>query len=269
MAVDLSKKYQKKTDKEHILSNPDTYIGSVEIIENQEYIFNETDKNIVQQQISIIPGLYKLFDEGIVNCRDHSVRMKNVANEGAVGGAAVGGAAAAAVSHKVSKIDVSVDKDGLITFCNDGNGIDIVKHPEYNIWIPEMIFGHLRTGTNYDKSEKKIVGGKNGFGVKLIYIWSTMGTLETIDHKRGLKYTQTFSNNLDVIGEPVITKTKAKPYTKITFKPDYPRFGLPTISEDIIMLFKKRVYDIAAITEKSVKVSWNGSPVPVKREANP
>ena len=127
-----------------------------------------------------------------------------------------------------------------------------------------MIFGHLRTGTNYDKSEKKIVGGKNGFGVKLIYIWSTMGTLETIDHKRGLKYTQTFSNNLDVIGEPVITKTKAKPYTKITFKPDYPRFGLPTISEDIIMLFKKRVYDIAAITEKSVKVSWNGSPVPVK-----
>ena len=259
MAVDLSKKYQKKTDKEHILSNPDTYIGSVEIIENQEYIFNETDKNIVQQQISIIPGLYKLFDEGIVNCRDHSVRMKNVANEGAVGGAA-----AAAVSHKVSKIDVSVDKDGLITFCNDGNGIDIVKHPEYNIWIPEMIFGHLRTGTNYDKSEKKIVGGKNGFGVKLIYIWSTMGTLETIDHKRGLKYTQTFSNNLDVIGEPVITKTKAKPYTKITFKPDYPRFGLPTISEDIIMLFKKRVYDIAAITEKSVKVSWNGSPVPVK-----
>ena len=56
MAVDLSKKYQKKTDKEHILSNPDTYIGSVEIIENQEYIFNETDKNIVQQQISIIPG---------------------------------------------------------------------------------------------------------------------------------------------------------------------------------------------------------------------
>ncbi len=264
MAVDLSKKYQKKTDKEHIFSNPDTYIGSVEIIENQEYIFNETDKNIVQQQISIIPGLYKLFDEGIVNCRDHSVRMKNVANEGAVGGAAVGGAAAAAVSHKVSKIDVSVDKDGLITFCNDGNGIDIVKHPEYNIWIPEMIFGHLRTGTNYDKSEKKIVGGKNGFGVKLIYIWSTMGTLETIDHKRGLKYTQTFSNNLDVIGEPVITKTKAKPYTKITFKPDYPRFGLPTISEDIIMLFKKRVYDIAAITEKSVKVSWNGSPVPVK-----
>ena len=30
----------------------------------------------------------------------------------------------------------------------------------YDIWIPEMIFGHLRTSTNYDKTEKKIVGGK-------------------------------------------------------------------------------------------------------------
>ena len=54
---------------------------------------------------------------------------------------------------------------------NDGNGIDIEKHPEYDIWIPEMIFGHMRTSTNYDKSEKKIVGGKNGFGFKLVLIW--------------------------------------------------------------------------------------------------
>ena len=45
---------------------------------------------------------------------------------------------------------------------NDGNGIDIAKHPEYDTWIPEMIFGHLRTSTNYNKDEKRIVGGKNG-----------------------------------------------------------------------------------------------------------
>ena len=79
-----------------------------------------------------------------------------------------------------------------------------------------------------------------------------------------LKYKQTFTSNLDVIGEPVISKSKSKPYTKITFKPDYKRLGIETITPDIIQLFKKRVYDIAAVTEKSVKVSWNSTPVPVK-----
>ena len=69
-------------------------------------------------------------------------------------------------------------------------------HPEYNIWIPEMIFGHLRTSTNYNKSEKKIVGGKNGFGFKLVLIWSTYGKIETVDHTRGLKYVQEFHDNL-------------------------------------------------------------------------
>ena len=64
---------------------------------------------------------------------------------------------------------MTVDKaTGVITILNDDNGIDIEKHPEHKLWIPEMIFAHLRTSTNYDKSEKKIVGGKNGFGIKLI-----------------------------------------------------------------------------------------------------
>ena len=72
-------------------------------------------------------------------------------------------------NHHVSYIDISIDDEGVITMMNDGNGIDVEKHPEHNIWIPEMIFGHLRTSTNYDKQEKKIVGGKNGFGFKLVF----------------------------------------------------------------------------------------------------
>jgi DNA topoisomerase-2 len=249
--MDLSKKYQKKTDKEHILSNPDTYIGSVELIENQEFIFDDVVKKIKSANIEYIPGLFKLFDEGLVNSRDHVIRMLTSTDED---------------KCMVTKIDISVTDDGVITIMNDGNGIDIQKHPEYDIWIPEMIFAHLRTGTNYDKEEKKIVGGKNGFGVKLIYIWSTFGELETVDHKQNLKYHQQFTNNLDTIHPPTIEKLKkkTKPYTKITFKPDYERLGIQCISPNIIALFKKRVYDIAAVTDKSVKVSWNGESIPVK-----
>lgn len=127
-----------------------------------------------------------------------------------------------------------------------------------------MIFGHLRTSTNYDKTEKKIVGGKNGFGFKLVLIWSVCGSVETVDHIRGLKYRQEFNNNLSEICKPSVTKCKTKPYTKITFKPDYARLGMNGLYPDLVALLKKRVYDVAAVTDKNVKVKYNSMPIPVK-----
>jgi DNA topoisomerase-2 len=257
--ITLANKYQQKTDKQHILDNPDTYIGSVEEVDSNVWIINDIQPSdnvngckIIEKNIKYIPGLFKLFDEGIVNCRDHVVRMNqaiqnNISN-----------------SLPVSYIDISIKNDGTIVMMNDGNGIDVAEHPEYKIWIPELIFGHLRTSTNYDKTEKKIVGGKNGFGFKLVLIWSTFGSIETVDHVRGLKYTQEFKNNLDEICKPVITKCKTKPYTKITFKPDYKRLGIQGLTPDLIALLKKRVYDVAAVTDKSLKVKYNSNLIPVK-----
>ena len=249
----LSSKYQQKTDKQHILDNPDTYIGGIEKIDSDLFILNASGEKIIEKNISYIPALFKLFDEGVVNCRDHVIRMQQ------------------AISNKVensipvSYIDVSIDEEtGTITMMNDGNGIDVVEHPEYKIWIPEMIFGHLRTSTNYDKTEKKIVGGKNGFGFKLVLIWSLYGYVETIDHVRGLKYTQEFKTNLDIIEKPKITKCKSKPYTKIVFRPDYQRLGIDKLTPDMIALFKKRVYDVAAVTDKTIKVKYNSQLIPVK-----
>ena len=250
--VNLANKYQKKTDIEHILSNPDTYIGSVEEVDTDLWILDKTLNKIIEKNIKYIPGLFKLFDEGIVNCRDHVIRMQQAISNGQQN------------CIPVSNIEITIDDDGTITMLNDGNGIDVAEHPEHKMWIPEMIFGHLRTSTNYDKTEKKIVGGKNGFGFKLVLIWSTYGSVETVDHIRGLKYKQEFKNNLDEICKPSITKCKNKPYTKITFKPDYKRLGIHGLTPDIIALLKKRTYDIAAVTDKTIKVKYNGELVPVK-----
>lgn len=255
---ELAKQYQRKTDKQHILDNPDTYIGSVENVDADMWIFDNETQRIVQKNIEYIPGLYKLFDEGIVNARDHVMRMIQ-----------------SPILDKrfVSYINANIEQDGTIILSNDGNGIDIAKHPEYDIWIPELIFGHLRTSTNYDKTEKRIVGGKNGFGFKLALIWSTYGKIETIDHTRGLKYEQTFRNNLDIIEDPIITKVpkSTKPYTKVLFKPDYTRLSIHGLSADMIGLLKKRVFDIAAVTDhsiKKVKVGFNEELVPVKNFQN-
>ena len=250
--VDLANKYQQKTDKQHILDNPDTYIGSVEEIDSDLWILNSEGNKIIEKNIKYIPGLFKLFDEGIVNCRDHVVRMTQAISSGQEN------------CIPVSNIDISIGDDGTITMFNDGNGIDVAQHPEHKIWIPEMIFGHLRTSTNYDKTEKKIVGGKNGFGFKLVLIWSTHGSVETVDHIRGLKYCQEFNNNLDEICKPSITKCKTKPYTKITFKPDYKRLGINGLTPDIVALLKKRTYDVAAITDKNLKVKYNSTLIPIK-----
>jgi DNA topoisomerase-2 len=266
-------KYQKMTDREHILKKPDTYIGTIERAETTEYVMDPapaalTDADaaaasspaaaptLTRRNITYIPGLYKLFDEGMVNMRDHVVRQAQAVADGKPD------------ALPVTTLEVEIDPaDGTIHMTNDGNGIDIAQHPEHKLWVPEMIFGHLRTSTNYDENKKeKIVGGKNGFGFKLVLIWSVWGRVETVDHVRGLKYVQEFKNNLSEIVPPIITKSKVKPYTRVSFRPDYARFGLPdnNLTADMIALFMKRTYDIAAVTDKTVKVKYNGGLVPVR-----
>jgi DNA topoisomerase-2 len=264
-AADLGK-YQKMTDREHILKKPDTYIGTIEPTETMEYVMDAAaapdaataaaPATLTRRNITYIPGLYKLFDEGMVNMRDHVVRQAQAVADGK------------ADALPVSTLEVEIDPaDGTIHMTNDGNGIDVAQHPEHKLWVPEMIFGHLRTSTNYDENKKeKIVGGKNGFGFKLVLIWSVWGRVETVDHVRSLKYVQEFKNNLSEIAPPVISKSKVKPYTRVSFRPDYARFGLPSnnLTADMVALFMKRTYDIAAVTDKTVKVKYNGALVPVR-----
>jgi DNA topoisomerase-2 len=263
-------KYQKMTDREHILKKPDTYIGTIERSETTEYVMDAATvpppaaaaapapapATLTRRPITYIPGLYKLFDEGMVNMRDHVVRQAQAVADGKPD------------AIPVTTLEVEIDPaDGTIHMTNDGNGIDVAQHPEHKLWVPEMIFGHLRTSTNYDENKKeKIVGGKNGFGFKLVLIWSVWGRVETVDHIRGLKYVQEFKNNLSEIMPPVIAKSKVKPYTRVSFRPDYARFGLPgnNLTADMLALFMKRTYDIAAVTDKTVKVKYNGSVVPVR-----
>ena len=48
----------------------------------------------------------------------------------------------------------------------------MLKCPEHNIYIPELIFGNMLTSTNYDDNEEKVIGGMNGIGAKACNIFS-------------------------------------------------------------------------------------------------
>jgi DNA topoisomerase-2 len=248
---ELAQNYQKKNPREHCLDAPDTYIGSIEKDEIANWTLD--GDSLKFKKYMWIPGLYKCFDEAIVNSRDHVIRLKEKIKNGEK------------KIKPVTYISVEIDrKTNIISITNDGNGIDIAEHPEHKLWIPEMIFAHLMTSTNYDKTAKKTVGGKNGFGIKLALIFSTWGKLETIDHVRKKKYVQEYTGNLSKIHKPKITKSSAKPYTKISFLLDFKRFGIENITDDIYYLLKKRTYDIGAITSKEVRVTFNKTVVPCR-----
>lgn len=55
--------YQRKTQLEHILLRPDTYIGSVEEATEMMFVYDSEKEAIVKKQITYVPGLYKIFDE--------------------------------------------------------------------------------------------------------------------------------------------------------------------------------------------------------------
>jgi len=231
--------FVKKTQLEHIIDIPDTYIGSIEKTDIDTWIYNEENDNIIYQNIKYIPGLYKIFDEVLVNAIDQHVRVENDNK----------------ILNKVNIIKVNFDSvNNSISIYNNGNGIPIVEHKEHNVWVPELIFGHLLTSSNYDKNEKKITGGKNGYGAKLANIFSKKFKIETVDSERQLKYVQIFEKNMTVKGIPEITKFTGKPYTVIDFSPDLERFGIDCIDNDTLMLMKKRVIDITACTNKNVSV---------------
>ncbi|KAI9219108.1 DNA topoisomerase [Blastocladiella britannica] len=231
--------YQKKSQLEHILLRPDTYIGSVEALTAPMWVLNESDV-LENRSITYVPGLYKIFDEILVNAADNKIRDGNM-----------------------NALKVNIDPSAnQISVYNNGKGIPISIHREEGVYVPELIFGHLLTSSNYDDDERKVTGGRNGFGAKLCNIFSTEFIVETADGEKC--YKQTFSQNMSQKSAPVITANKrGEQYTRITFRPDLAKFKMPALDADIVALLKKRVYDMAGCC-RGVKVSLNNKPVKIK-----
>jgi hypothetical protein len=131
--------YQKKSQLEHILLRPDTYIGSVEKQTAVMWVHAPGDTpggapKLEQRSISYVPGLYKIFDEILVNAADNKVR-----------------------DPSMTCVRVDVDPaNGTVRVYNDGDGIPVEVHKEEQVYVPELIFGHLLTSSNYDDTEKKV-----------------------------------------------------------------------------------------------------------------
>ena len=242
----MASNYKKLTQREHILQLPDTYIGSRDSHRESRWIWSQETGRMEWRDVAMNPGLFKIFDELIVNALDHVVRQKTAAKD-----------------KQVTCLRVTLTPT-MFSVYNDGEGIPVATHPEYKVMVPELIFGHLLTSSNYDETEEKVVGGKNGYGAKLTNIYSRSFTVRTIDSSSGQLYEQTFKDNMSVVGTPVVKKSKKTAYTEITSYPDVERFfgaGIKEIPSDMLDVLRTRVADASALAAAhGVKVYFATDP---------
>uniref|UniRef100_A0A4W4H7T1 DNA topoisomerase 2 n=1 Tax=Electrophorus electricus TaxID=8005 RepID=A0A4W4H7T1_ELEEL len=234
--------YQKKTQLEHILLRPDTYVGSVEPLTQPMWVF-DADIGMNCRDITFVPGLYKIFDEILVNAADNKQRDSNM---------------------NCIKINIDLENNS-ISIWNNGKGIPVVEHKVEKMYVPALIFGQLLTSSNYDDDEKKVTGGRNGYGAKLCNIFSTKFIVETACRESKSSFKQTWYENMGRAGEAALRPFTGDDYTCITFWPDLAKFKMQSLDRDTVALMTRRAYDIAGST-KGVKVFFNGTRLPVSTE---
>ena len=259
----IESQYLRKTPLEHVLLRPGMYVGPNERLPPQTFwvldppfpdpIENSSHETasfrLIKKDVAIVPALVKVFDEILVNASDNRLRHPK----------------------SCSRIDVTIrpgsdTEEPLICIYNDGKGIPIQIHKEENMYVPEMLFGHLLTGSNFNDDEKRITGGRHGYGAKLTNIFAKKFTVETADSKRGLCYSQSWFDNMTLASEPDITELRGgDDFTRISFVPDLPRLtgnrDATSISAEDYSLMCRRVVDAAGCAAEKLTVTLNGKDV--------
>ncbi len=236
MTKKIEDRFKKLTEVEHVLKRPGRYIGVTDPKPVETWTIK--DGKVDWREVTYSPAFLKLFDEIISNSADFSKTAEG---------------------KHVNKIEVTVDTAKGSISVYDNGGIPVVKHSEYDQYVPDMIFGELRSGSNFDDEEDSVTTGQNGEGSTLTNIFSTEFIVDTADGKN--RFLCGYYDNLHRRDTPKVTKT-SKNYTQITYTPDYAKLGI-TLDADHMAMLERRVYEIAA-TNTHLKVYFNGKHINFK-----
>ena len=223
MKRDVNEIYKTLSDIDHTLLRPASFLGSVVSEKSNQYVLE--DSKFVLKEVLYNPGFHKLFDEIISNSVDESKRPNT----------------------KLNTIKVEIDKTKGTISVFDNGGIPVEIHKDTKMYVPQMIFGNLRSSSNYNDDEDRSWVGVNGLGSKISNIFSTSFVVETADGKK--KFEMEWTNNMKKHSKEKIIST-SKHFTRITYTPELSRFGMKEISDDDIKIMEKRVYEIAGCNPK-------------------
>lgn len=188
-----------------------------EKLTHREHILKRPDTYVgsleYDETLKMSPGMFKIVDEILVNAFDEYMR-----------------------DSKSNEIHLEVTCNTIRI--SNNKCIPVVIHPKEKVYVPELIFGHLLTSSNYNDSKDRYTGGRNGYGAKLTNIFSKRFTVTSCDPVNGLEYTQTWRNNMSVCEKPKIKKyTKKTGWIHIEFEPNLGKFDPEMI--------KKRAVEIS------------------------
>jgi len=236
--ADNDEKYIKLDPITHILKRPETYIDTTVLDKYDMYIADDLT-SIYKKEISMSPGFLRLFIESISNAIDNAERSRGT-------------------KTPCTQINIKIDQEtGETSIWNDGEVIPVKINKKEGIYNHSLIFGHLLSGSNYDDTKKKYVSGKNGYGEKLVNIFSSYFKVRGFDPETSLLLTQEWTNNMQTTEEPTIIEEKFSfGFTEVIWKPDFVRFGLKGYTKDLVSLIRKYAIDTAMLLS-DVKVYFN------------
>ncbi len=237
--------YRQPTPREHVLLQPGMYVGSIEQVPRDSWIWNGETKSMVYGSITFPEAMERIFLEVISNAADavNDARLLNV---------------------DPGTLKVTLDQQ-MITVENEGIPLQVLMHAS-GVYLPTFVLGRLlasnRSSNNTNRAKHAV--GQNGIGGKACNIFSKWFRVVIHDSINHLYFEQTWKENMSIEEDPII-----RPYdgnassTKIMYVVDFERFkydpaqGYPP---ETLPLISKHVIDISFTSR--IPVHFNGQPIP-------
>ncbi|AYV86035.1 MAG: topoisomerase IIA [Solivirus sp.] len=249
--------YKRLSDIDHVLHRLSMYIGSgASESKNTICLVSGQDPQGPQgKQISRLgykfinetEAMAQLFLEVLANASDNLKRTKdfNTKNKANI---------------EIGNIEVTLTPE-YCSMKNYGIWIPIQMHPTEGMYAPQLIFGNLRSSSNYDDDDDASLLGTNGLGVKVVNILSKMFMVVCADPERGLLYKQTWSNNMKSVSQPEIVPYTGIGFTQVTYSLEFPRLFSNGFNQESIEVYMAQC-SVISFT-RGVPIIFNGQPIQV------
>ena len=276
-------RYKSRNLRDHVRQRPDLWLGPITQAQHENVRVYDEESNLMRYEtLTYSRALVQIVQEVLTNAGDQEHKdpaMRTI---------------------RITVPECSESRDAPIVVENDGLGIPILQKDVVNnqpeeiceendqsevqkakrakksgkdaeqstkVWIPTLCFAHERSGDNFDDTETRWTGGRNGLGSKLSNVLSTRFTVDVKDPIRHKQFSQTWEDGMARATRPSIRAHKAKTgMVRVSMLPEYQLFGYENgqMDETTRRLIITRVFDLAACTGKRVRVLLNGKAVGVR-----
>lgn len=240
--------YVNMEEAKHVLKRPENYIGGMAYEESNVYLWDKKLERIVDRNVKHSKAFLQTLYEPLSNVVDNAHRSLEQ-------------------EKKMNKFVVDFTETSIRMW---NNGATIPVRPlggsgvHKDKYIPHVMMGYLRSGSNFNDEKKRKNSGRNGYGVKLTNIFSHRFKFTTQDAENKKLYTQEWRENMSVADDPEVKKKSGAGFTELEWEPDFVHFGLEKFDETHQAIFMRMLIEASMST--GIKIVVNGDPIHIKTQ---